>query len=334
MLLVLMLMVLMVLLVMVLDSLPRGLTARTYTGQMVGQVASLCANLKRSGAAMESSRKEQMDRLLSAMVAACRDDNLDLVTRVHMLEIIDLRSMGWQTNENVTNYYKQKLATIEAPAARAQTAPVQLNPTAPDFTPDRPPPGRPLRRSADSPLAPPPALARPRPLVGGAGDSQTELLPPSPARLPSAGHQHSATLLVGPEQLVISGSSADLVRTAKIVLHEFFNVCGGTRAADTSELDSSELDSSLASPPAGARSKNSSGGSSTSSDPAKEQEELEEGELVEEDDRPELELVKPELSYDKCELLQLARSPLCRVAPDRWTELAAELPGIVRRADR
>ena len=32
-----------------------------------------------------------MDKLLSAMVAACRDDGLDLICRVHMLEIIELR---------------------------------------------------------------------------------------------------------------------------------------------------------------------------------------------------------------------------------------------------
>ena len=87
-----------------------------------------------------------MDKLLSAMVAACRDDGLDLICRVHMLEIIELRledlrrssfchnafgvicfylahvsrSMGWQTNENVTNYYKQKLAQIDAPPSRPQ----------------------------------------------------------------------------------------------------------------------------------------------------------------------------------------------------------------------
>ena len=28
--------------------------------------------------------------------------------------------MGWQTNENVTNYYKQKLAQIDTPPARPQ----------------------------------------------------------------------------------------------------------------------------------------------------------------------------------------------------------------------
>ena len=33
------------------------------------------------------------------------------------------RSMGWQTNENVTNYYKQKLSQIDAPPSRPQVQP-------------------------------------------------------------------------------------------------------------------------------------------------------------------------------------------------------------------
>ena len=87
------------------------------------------------------------------MVAACRDDGLDLVCRVHMLEIIELRladhrsgifcfdairaicfylahmsrSMGWLTNENVTNYYKQKLAQIDTPPSRPQVYPLCIS---------------------------------------------------------------------------------------------------------------------------------------------------------------------------------------------------------------
>ena len=94
-----------------------------------------------------------MDKLLSAMVAACRDDGLDLICRVHMLEIIELRladlrsgifcfdairaicfylahmsrSMGWLTNENVTNYYKQKLAQIDTPPSRPQVYPLCIS---------------------------------------------------------------------------------------------------------------------------------------------------------------------------------------------------------------
>jgi len=80
-------------------------------------------------------------------------------------------------------------------------------------------------------------------------------------------------------------------------------------------------DAAMASPP---RSKNNSGESSG----AKEF-------LADDDDEgPELVLIKPELSYEKETLLELSKSPLCRVTPERWTELVADLPGVVRRADR
>jgi len=273
-------------LVVAVEAVYRGLASRQYDKTMVGQVASLCAGLKRQGSALEASHKEQMDKLLSAMVAACRDGELDLITRVHMLEVIELRSMGWQTNENVTNYYQQKLAEIEAP--RPATAPATLNPAAPDFTlvlggrSRTSDPGPAPRVTA--PLAPPPrALARPRPPLA-CGDSNPELAPP-PARLATT-TEHTATLAVGREQVVVTGTSADLVRTARIVLHEFFNVCSGPSAVaplpaapscsapPAGPAPRAAEDTAMASPP---RSKNSSGSS-----------ELEEGELEEE-----LELVKP-----------------------------------------
>ena len=52
------------------------------------------------------------------MRASCRDDRLDLVSRLHLLEVIELRAMDWVGNENVTNYYKQKLAQIEVRSLR------------------------------------------------------------------------------------------------------------------------------------------------------------------------------------------------------------------------
>ena len=64
------------------------------------------------------------------------------MSRVRLLELIELRAMAWQTIENVTNYYKQKFAQIETELAEPSspvTAPVQLNPSAPDFHQSGPP---------------------------------------------------------------------------------------------------------------------------------------------------------------------------------------------------
>ena len=181
-----------------------------------------------------------------------------------------------------------------------------------------------MRKQPELPTAAPRALNRPRPnaprpagTVGG--DNNSLLLPTS---------SHSEVVVVGGEQLQVSGSSAELVRTARVVLHEFFNVCGGPQADPMGRSSESvgSQDAAMASPP---RSKNNSGESSDTG-PVTGAKEL----LEEEDDGPELVLTKPELCYEKETLLQLSKSPLCRATPERWSELVADLPGVVRRADR
>ena len=42
-------------------------------------------------------------------------------------------------------------------------------------------------------------------------------------------------------------------------------------------------------------------------------------------------LVKPEISYEKAELMAIAKSPLCQVTPQAWPMIAKNLPRLVRR---
>ena len=206
---------------------------------------------------------------------------------------------------------------------------MQLNPAAPDFNPCgkdglTPPTSNLMRKQPELPTAAPRALNRPRPnaprpVVGG--DNVSHLVPPTST--------HSEVVMVGGEQLQVSGSSADLVRTARVVLHEFFNVCGGPQTDPMGRSSDSvgSQDAAMVSPP---RSKNNSGESSDTGPVTGTKELLDE----EDDDGPELVLTKPELCYEKETLLQLSKSPLCRATPERWSELVADLPGVVRRADR
>ena len=180
-----------------------------------------------------------------------------------------------------------------------------------------------MRKQPELPTAAPRALNRPRsnaPRPVG-GDNNSHHLTPTPS--------HSEVVLVGGEQLQVSGGSAELVRTAGVVLHEFFNVCGGPQRDPMGRSSDSvgSQDAAMASPP---RSKNNSGESSDTGPVTETKELLDE----EDDDGPELVLIKPELCYEKETLLQLSKSPLCRATPERWSELVADLPGVVRRADR
>lgn len=287
--------------------------------QIVGQLQLLAANLKISGPTLEISHKDQMDKLNHSLMTACRVESLDLVARVHMLELIELRTMGWQPNENVTNYYKQKLAQIEyesstGSSAKSQTAPVSLNPSAPDFNP--------FTKSFDSKLSTSQikrsptelksdmtkfANLKPRSSGGGTmGDSQTTLSNPLKSE------PFECVVKVGNDELKVSGVSMDLVKTAKIVLHEFFNICNPEDTVMESpppDLDEKNF---------GARRKNISGGSNKSI----------------ESDSGTIALVKPEISYAKQELMEMSKSPLCKMTPSTWSEVTKDLPGVVRRADR
>jgi len=280
------------------------------------QLSGLANNLKVLGPQLEASNKELMDSFNSCLVEACRDESLDLVARVHMLEIIELRTMNWKTNENVTNYYKQKLAQIETESLSPKTAPVILNPSAPDFSP-RPPSSEQgekrekLRNSKSTSsfrISPVQELEKDSLLISGS---------------PELCSKSSETVKVGTEQLTITGVTPELVKTAKIVLNEFFSMCPPEDSPEN----------------LGARRKNISGEreeeehlrrKNTSGDREKDKEEEED--LL--SGPPETVLVKPDISYEKEELLKMAESPLCKVTPPNWVSVAALMPGVVRRADR
>lgn len=50
---------------------------------------------------------DQLDRAFVIFRNGSRDENLDYTSRLHLLELIELRAMNWMTGESVT-YYKQK----------------------------------------------------------------------------------------------------------------------------------------------------------------------------------------------------------------------------------
>jgi len=311
-------------LLVVMEGLRRSLGVKGEGGKehMVGQLQLLSANLKISGPTLEISHKKQMDKLNNSLMSACRLDSLNLVARVHMLELIELRTMEWQPNENVTNYYKQKLAQIECESntssTKAQTAPVSLNPSASDFNP--------FTKGFESKLSTPRSsttrielktesckVEKFQPhshVVTSTGDSESNLLAlPLPTKNEDS---FECVVKVGNDELKVSGVSLDLVKTAKFVLHEFFNICPPEDAVMESpppELDEKSF---------GARRKTNSGGSTKST----------------ESDTGTMTLLKPEISYDKQELMAMAKSPLCKVTPTTLTEVTKDLPGVVRRADR
>lgn len=202
---------------------------------LLHQLQILSANLKISGGSLERSHKDVMDKLNTALMSACRQEQFSLVSRLHMLELLELRSMKWQQSENVANYYKQKLAQIspEKRPGHSQTAPVlntgplNLDPFRTSFQErERELPSKHEIQPADLEVekkskmlvSASSALFTPSPSPGEVQDKESK--------------QFSASVKIRNEEIIISGASMDLVNTAKVVLNEFFNICSPAEAEE------------------------------------------------------------------------------------------------------
>ncbi|PNF34350.1 hypothetical protein B7P43_G15492 [Cryptotermes secundus] len=71
-------------------------------------IISICNNLKLFGQQLETVYKDQLDRIFVAFRNGCRDERLDYLSRIHLLEAIELRASNWQGCDNLTAYYKAK----------------------------------------------------------------------------------------------------------------------------------------------------------------------------------------------------------------------------------
>lgn len=76
----------------------------------VAQIVLVCNLLKAKGALIEQEFKEQLDCYFVTLRNASRDERLDVTNRLRLLEVIELRAMDWQPNENIDEYYRQKYA--------------------------------------------------------------------------------------------------------------------------------------------------------------------------------------------------------------------------------
>ena len=210
----------------------------------------------------------------------------------------------------MTAYYRQKLAQLEAKAAESQlprTAPVRLNCDAKEFDPFK----ASLKQSQS-------VDTNNSNSHGGSRAIEKVESPPQKTNISSsitkrteskeAAEEFSQTICIKDERITITGSSLDLVKTAKIVLHEFFNVIPTEEKDPDKEEEISRLATTASRP------------SSTESSFKTAKSEMEEEE--EEEEEAGIELVKPKISYNKQELMEMARSPFCQVIlASHWSTL-------------
>ncbi|GFG33118.1 hypothetical protein Cfor_03414 [Coptotermes formosanus] len=95
------------------DSVSMHLANANFDHLLRVNIISICNSLKMFGQQLETVYKDQLDRIFVAFRNGCRDERLDYLSRVHLLEAIELRASNWQGCDNLTAYYKAKM-TVES----------------------------------------------------------------------------------------------------------------------------------------------------------------------------------------------------------------------------
>ncbi|XP_034233992.1 eukaryotic translation initiation factor 4E-binding protein Mextli isoform X3 [Thrips palmi] len=73
-------------------------------------VVTLSSSLKLYGQQLETIYKDQLDRLFVTFRNGSRDEKLDYISRVHLLELVELRGSNWSGCDNMSDYYRHKIA--------------------------------------------------------------------------------------------------------------------------------------------------------------------------------------------------------------------------------
>ncbi|XP_060800512.1 eukaryotic translation initiation factor 4E-binding protein Mextli isoform X2 [Amyelois transitella] len=71
-------------------------------------VATMYSNLKLYGAQLESLYKDFLDRYFVVFRNGSQDERLDKKTRLHLLELIELRAKLWQGSDYMSQYYRHR----------------------------------------------------------------------------------------------------------------------------------------------------------------------------------------------------------------------------------
>ena len=73
----------------------------------------MCEGLKNVGNLLEANYKDKLDELQMFLTELVKDVNVDIILRLKVLEIIELRIMGWKVTSKVEDYYRGKISQFE-----------------------------------------------------------------------------------------------------------------------------------------------------------------------------------------------------------------------------
>lgn len=95
-----------------LETLEVSLSNGNFDAHLIYEV---CTYLKVNGSYLDDGPyKDQMDLYFNSLRNITRDNRLDSLSRSRLLEIIELRAMGWTQIDEVAHFYQRKLSELEA----------------------------------------------------------------------------------------------------------------------------------------------------------------------------------------------------------------------------
>ena len=83
------------------------------TSTTTAQLASLCVGLKQVGRHLESQHSTKLDTLQTVLSRLCQDSRLDIVLRLRLLEVIELRTLKWEVTPVMEKYYKERFQQLQ-----------------------------------------------------------------------------------------------------------------------------------------------------------------------------------------------------------------------------
>ncbi|CAL7935907.1 unnamed protein product [Xylocopa violacea] len=99
--------------VSLIDNVAMQLTNGFHDQALQINVITMCNHLKLYAHQLEAIYKDQLDRAFVAIRNGSQDEKLDLTTRVHLLELIELRAKQWRHTDSMDVYYTQKLSHLD-----------------------------------------------------------------------------------------------------------------------------------------------------------------------------------------------------------------------------
>ena len=87
------------------------------------------------GSLLEANYKSKLDSLQTLLTELCKDESLELVLRLKVLEVIELRTMGWRASSSAAQYYRERIPQVEDRQQRRRTQQTPARPSSNSVTP-------------------------------------------------------------------------------------------------------------------------------------------------------------------------------------------------------